>query len=195
MDYSWFVTSELLLPVMSKTQEAPGELERVREFVNTLDVEAGTEELASPAALGQWLAERGLGPARATREDLRRALELREALRAVLLAHTNRLSVPAQAASVLDRTAQRARVRLRFDDDAAAMLEPEAAGVAAALGRLLSIVSAAIADGTWQRLKACRDHSCEWAFYDHTKNRSGAWCTMDVCGNRAKARAYRERRP
>ena len=45
MHYSWFVTGELLLPVMSKTQEAPGELERVREFVNTLDVEAGTEEV------------------------------------------------------------------------------------------------------------------------------------------------------
>src|SRR5581483_9799581 len=137
MHYSWFVTSELLLPVMSKTQEAPGELERVREFVNTLDVEAATEELGSPAALAQWLAERGLGPARATREDLRRALELREALRAVLLAHTNRLPVPAPAAAVLDRTAQQARVRLRFDDGAAARLEPEAAGVAAALGRLL----------------------------------------------------------
>jgi predicted RNA-binding Zn ribbon-like protein len=55
------------------------------------------------------------------------------------------------------------------------------------------IVHGAIADGTWQRLKACRDHSCEWAFYDHTKNRSGAWCTMEECGNRAKARSYRER--
>jgi predicted RNA-binding Zn ribbon-like protein len=66
--------------------------------------------------------------------------------------------------------------------------------VTGALGRLLAIVSGAIADGSWERLKACREHSCEWAFYDHTKNRSGAWCTMDVCGNRAKARAYRERR-
>jgi predicted RNA-binding Zn ribbon-like protein len=179
---------------MSKTQEAPGQLERVREFVNTLDVEAGTEALGSPAALGQWLAERGLGPVRATREDLRRAVELREALRAVLLAHTNRLPVPAPAAAALDQAARRARLRLRFGDGATAVLEPEAAGVAGALGRLLAIVSGAIADGTWQRLKACREDSCEWAFYDHTKNRSGAWCTMDVCGNRAKARAYRERR-
>ncbi|MGH2778535.1 MAG: CGNR zinc finger domain-containing protein, partial [Actinomycetota bacterium] len=31
------------------------------------------------------------------------------------------------------------------------------------------------------------------AFYDHSKNRSGKWCTMRVCGNRAKTRAYRER--
>ncbi|HWE32804.1 MAG TPA: CGNR zinc finger domain-containing protein [Solirubrobacteraceae bacterium] len=179
---------------MSKTQEAPGELERVREFVNSADIEAGTDELSSPAALGSWLATRGLRPGGATREDLRRAIELREALREVLLAHTNRLAVPAQASAALNQAAQRARLQLRFDEQAAAVLEPEASGVTGALGRLLAIVSGAIADGSWERLKACREHSCEWAFYDHTKNRSGAWCTMDVCGNRAKARAYRERR-
>jgi predicted RNA-binding Zn ribbon-like protein len=67
-------------------------------------------------------------------------------------------------------------------------------GVEGALGRILAIVHASIADGTWMRLKACHEHGCEWAFYDHTKNRSGAWCNMGVCGNRAKARAFRERR-
>ncbi|HEV2869799.1 MAG TPA: CGNR zinc finger domain-containing protein, partial [Actinomycetota bacterium] len=30
-------------------------------------------------------------------------------------------------------------------------------------------------------------------FYDHSTNRSGTWCTMSVCGNRRKARAYRRR--
>jgi predicted RNA-binding Zn ribbon-like protein len=182
------------LEVMSKTQEAPGQLERVREFVNTLDVEAGTEELSSPAALGEWLAAQELGAARPTREDLRRAIELREALRAVMLAHNDHQPVPREASATLDAAAKRARLQLRFDRGGAAVLEPEAAGVAGALGRLLAIVSGAIADGSWVRLKACREHTCEWAFYDHTKNRSGAWCTMDVCGNRAKARAYRERR-
>jgi predicted RNA-binding Zn ribbon-like protein len=73
------------------------------------------------------------------------------------------------------------------------VLEPDAGGVDGALGRLLAIVHVSIADGTWSRLKACREDSCEWAFYDHTKNRSGAWCDMGVCGNRAKARAFRER--
>jgi predicted RNA-binding Zn ribbon-like protein len=50
-----------------------------------------------------------------------------------------------------------------------------------------------MAAGTWDRLKACRQETCRWAFYDNTKNRSGVWCTMEVCGNRAKARSYRER--
>jgi predicted RNA-binding Zn ribbon-like protein len=180
-----------------KRQEAPGELEQVRAFVNTVDVEEQTDDLSSAAALSDWLATRGLAPAslRATRTDLRRAIELREALRTVLLAHTDRSAVPAPAAETLDDAARRARLELRFDEQGAAVLAPQAAGAAGALGQLLAIVHDAIAQGTWDRLKACRDHTCEWAFYDHTKNRSGTWCTMDVCGNRAKARAYRERRP
>ena len=174
---------------------APGELELVREFVNTHDIEDGTEELGSPGDLGAWLQTRGLAPAevRATRADLTEAIELREALRALLLAH-NGTPAPAAAGAALDAAAARARLRLRFGGDGSAWLEPEARGVAGALGRLLVIIHAAIAGGTWERLKACREHACEFAFYDHTKNRSGAWCNMEVCGNRAKARAYRHRR-
>jgi predicted RNA-binding Zn ribbon-like protein len=182
---------------MSKNQEAPGELELVRAFVNTLDLEADVEELTDPASLGAWLAEQGLSAAdeRVGPADLRHALDLREALRVLLLAHNgNAGSSLADASRTLDDAVCRARVRMRFDEEGRALLEPQADGVAGALGRLLVIVQVAIASGTWERLKACRDESCEWAFYDHTKNRSGAWCTMDVCGNRAKARAYRERR-
>jgi predicted RNA-binding Zn ribbon-like protein len=180
---------------MSKHQEAPGDLERVREFVNTWDIEAGTDELASAAALGRWLSEHGLAPegVRASRKDLDEAIALREALRAVLLSHNDSSPVPQSAYETLDDAVCRATVRLRFDQHGSAALEAKTPGVAGALGRLLAVVQASIAQGTWARLKACRDHTCEWAFYDHTKNRSGAWCTMEVCGNRAKARAYRER--
>ena len=59
------------------------------------------------------------------------------------------------------------------------------------LGELLAIVARAQADGTWRRMKACP--ACGWAFYDRSRNRSRTWCTMAICGNRAKARSYRER--
>jgi len=180
---------------MSKRQQAPGELELVRAFVNTIDREANTEHLGSPRALAAWLADHDLAPRNtvATKRDLRHAIKVREALRAVLLAHNRGARAPAAAAEVLDAAAIRAQVRLRFAREASAALESQAAGVDGALGRILAIVHDSIADGTWARLKACREHTCEWAFYDHTKNRSGAWCSMKVCGNRAKARAYRER--
>jgi predicted RNA-binding Zn ribbon-like protein len=181
--------------VMSKQQQAPGDLELLRGFVNTVDIERREERLGSPADLGSWLVETGLAPSgvQATPDELLRAVALREALRTLLLAH-NGGEPSADAARTLDQIAHRAGVQLRFDDRGAASLEPEAGGVDGALGRLVAIVHDAIAQGTWSRLKACREHTCEWAFYDHTKNRSGAWCNMAVCGNRAKARAYRERR-
>ena len=180
---------------MSKQRTAPGELERVRRFVNTLQVRRGTDLLSDTAGMAEWFAHEGLAPGalRATRGDLARAVELREALRAVLAAHNGGGSVPAQASRTLDAAAQRARLRLHFDEDGSASFVPEAAGVDGVLGRLLAIVHDSIAQGTWSRLKACREHECEWAFYDHTKNRSGAWCSMQACGNRAKARAFRER--
>jgi predicted RNA-binding Zn ribbon-like protein len=61
-----------------------------------------------------------------------------------------------------------------------------------ALARLAAVVIDAMHDGTWSRLKPCR-HDCRWLFYDHSTKRSGTWCTMSVCGNRLKARAYRRR--
>ena len=178
-----------------KRQQAPGELEAVRAFVNTLDLEPGTEALDTPAALGEWLAAHELvdAPVRVTRDDLRAAREVREALRELLETRTH--DAPATAAAgTLDAAARRARLALRFDAAGDGRLTAGAGGVAGALGRLLAIVQGAMATGTWERLKVCRQESCRWAFYDNTKNRSGVWCNMASCGNRAKARAYRARR-
>jgi predicted RNA-binding Zn ribbon-like protein len=178
----------------SKRQDAPGELEHVRGFVNTVDIEDGQEQLASASALANWLSSRGLleEGAGADDEELGRALDVREALRALLLANNGGPQAPAAAAR-LEEAAERAGLALRFDGGEASLLAPQAPGVDGALGRLAAIVHHAMRDGTWRRLKACPWHTCHWAFYDHTKNHSGVWCTMEVCGNRAKARAYRER--
>lgn len=179
---------------MRKRQQAPGELERVRAFLNTADFEQQSDELGGPPALAQWLTAQGLASptVRVTQADLERAVSMREALRAALLAHNGVETAP-KSDGTLDQAARRAKLRLRFESGGSARLEPEATGVDGALGRLLVIVYAAINDGSWERLKACRLDTCHWAFYDHTKNHSGAWCTMEVCGNRAKARTYRER--
>ena len=179
---------------MSVPQEAPGELELVRSFVNTLDVERGIDELSDPAALERWLRARGLlrgGPA-AGREELLSARRLREAIRTLLLGNHG-VSVRKDAALVLGRAAGRARLALLFDPDGDVRLEPAAGGVDGALGRLLAIAAGSMADGTWTRLKACRADDCRWAFYDHARNRSRHWCSMAVCGNRTKARTYRRR--
>jgi predicted RNA-binding Zn ribbon-like protein len=114
-------------------------------------------------------------------------------VRAILLAHAEHEGDQDAPGGVLDAAARRARLRVAFAEDGRSRVVAEADGVDGALGRLVAIAHSAQADGTWERLKVCPSQSCRWAFYDHTKNRSGRWCTMDVCGNRAKAAAYRRR--
>jgi predicted RNA-binding Zn ribbon-like protein len=178
---------------MATTSTAPGELELVREFVNTNDIDDGIEHLASPRLLGDWLTEHGLEVDRApTRRDVDRAIELREALRALLLANAGEPLDP-NAVERLNESAERVRLLVRFEEDGGSALAPEAGGVDGALAAIVAIVYRSMADGNWSRLKACRSDTCQWAFYDKSKNRSAHWCSMAVCGNRAKARTYRRR--
>jgi predicted RNA-binding Zn ribbon-like protein len=170
---------------------APGALRLVQELVNTSDHEHGREWLATPGELERWLVERGFDAGRPGSRELARAHSVRDALRELLIANNERRSIPREAVEELGRAAGRSRLTLFFDSRGAAELVPSAGSVDGAIGRILSIVHAAMADGTWQRLKACRN--CHWAFYDYSRNRSASWCSMAICGNRLKTRAYRRR--
>lgn len=174
--------------------DAPGALLTIGAFVNTIDVEQGEDELSSPRALATWLREAGLlerGAPKPGQAELDEALRVREGLRALLLAN-NGAEVDRDAVAALDGAG--GGLRVRFAADGTAALEPAEAGVRGALARLLAPIPAAMDDGTWARLKACPVDDCTWAFYDESRNRSRQWCAMQVCGNRAKARAYRARR-
>jgi predicted RNA-binding Zn ribbon-like protein len=92
----------------------------------------------------------------------------------------------------LNAAADESRLRVNFSRGGAELV-PDEPDVPGALSRILAVAYTAMADESWERLKACRLDDCQWAFYDQSKNRSRTWCSMKVCGNRAKARAYRER--
>jgi predicted RNA-binding Zn ribbon-like protein len=172
---------------------APGDLEVVRDFVNTLDVLPSTDEIGDPASLASWLAEHRLvaTPPTISDEDLARARRLREALRTLLLVNAD-FPLPAEAAEAFNDAVGRARLCVRTGDSGRVELLPaDADGLDHAIGRLVSIVFTAQQDGTWPRLKACAE--CHWALYDHTKNRSAAWCGSQ-CGARVRARRHRRRR-
>jgi predicted RNA-binding Zn ribbon-like protein len=183
----------------SSREPAPGELRLVQRFVNTLDSDDGlrqVETLNRPADLERWLRDHDLleRGARIGARELRRAIELRQALRALLLANTSGAAVDARTVAALNSAADRAPAKVSFDADGNASLVGAARGLDAAMGRVLAAVVQAMADGTWARLKACPNPDCEWAFYDRSRNRSSRWCAMSECGNRAKVRALRERR-
>jgi predicted RNA-binding Zn ribbon-like protein len=171
---------------------APGDLALVQAFINThydLVHVHGAELLATPTALGAWLLERNLIDGRATirNADLERALALREALRG--LARGER-----RALARLNDAARGAVTGVAFTGTGPRFVVPAGAGLDGAFGRLLAIVASAMSDGSWTRMKICPGADCGWAFYDHSRNQTGRWCSMSVCGGRAKARAHYRRR-
>lgn len=178
---------------LADVEPAPGRLALVQRFVNTVAPELNQEMLHSPQRLRFVLAEFGLvSPAAPVSEDdLRRALELREALRALALANNDVREAP-DAEHVVERAAA-AALAIRFVDGRPRLVGAEP-GVAGALATLAAVVAEASAIGTWPRLKACPAEGCGWIFYDRSRNHSGRWCDSAVCGNRAKTRAYRRRR-
>jgi predicted RNA-binding Zn ribbon-like protein len=175
---------------------APKPLALVQAFVNTVATEGEHhwEAFADPGSLRSWLVCRGLlaDGEPVGEDDVGRARKVREALRA-LLAANNSGEVDPGAVRTLNRAAERARLSLIFKEYGGAALKPGASGVDGAIGGVLAAVHAGMEEGMWGRLKSCANERCAWAFYDRSKNRSGRWCSMAVCGNRKKTRAYRRR--
>jgi len=170
------------------------EIDLLVDFVNTRDVEEETDAIAAPAQLRTWIAEHaGEYLPELETGDLPRVLELREALRALMLANNG---VPAgeRELEALREAAERSRYRLAFDAGGKLSLAPARADLAGFESRLLLALERLQCEDAWPRLKACTDEGCQWAFYDATRNRSRTWCSMDVCGNREKTRRYRQRK-
>jgi predicted RNA-binding Zn ribbon-like protein len=176
---------------VSEREPAASELLLVLHFINTLDLERVADEVASPAHLAGWLEEKGQGAVAVDVEGHARALALREALRGLALANNGGTLYPVDLAT-LNRAAAETRLRPRFVRGGARLV-PEAPGLDAVLGRFVAAVYQAMGDGTWQRVKACPRHDCRFVFLDQSRNGKRTWCSMQTCGNRAKARRHRER--
>ena len=162
------------MPRYDIPKAAPEPLRRVQLLVNSVDLENRREWI------GEWLDENGLGESEAPR-----AVALRESLRALVLAN-NGVRLDDESVAALNASARRISPQVDAHGDISLVADGDAldAVVAVALGAML--------DGTWGRLKACRN--CRWSFYDYSPNRSATWCSMQLCGNRTNTRAYRRRR-
>lgn len=152
---------------------APEDL--VIDFLNTVDAEAGTDEQRDLPAWAAWVGSR------------QEYADLPE---------------PTTAGFALDRDL---RAYLRAAAEGAPLSAAPEVGVVVDLGagarltgttvaaRVAAAVATLAAEGRWERVKICPADDCRWAFYDHSRNRSRQWCSMQVCGNRAKARTHRLR--
>ena len=173
---------------LSSSDRAPGSLELVRRFVNTVELPNGPDELGSVERARAWLLSQGLAPLRGP-EHLRLLIDFREALRELLFANNGE----GDARTGWERLRPflaKTRLGLSVNPGFGLELTPEDKGPIASL--LATIYESQLV-GTWRRLRACRKSSCRFAYYDHTKNASRAWCSMATCGNQAKAQRRRQR--
>jgi predicted RNA-binding Zn ribbon-like protein len=161
------------LPRYDLPKAAPEPLRQVQLLINSVDLHNEVDWL------GDWLGERGLSP-----RDAPRARRVREALRSLVLGN-NGFAVPGDALLAVNEATGRLRVRV----DAAGAVTLEGRD---AIDEVVAVFVRASLDGSFRRLKACRN--CRWSFYDYSPNRSATWCSMQLCGNRKKTRAYRARK-
>jgi predicted RNA-binding Zn ribbon-like protein len=183
--------SAALQPEQPQADLAPGSLDLVRQFENTVDLPDGPDRLDSVEQASAWCRAHGLAPVK-NEGHFRLLRAFREALRDVLYANNGEGDSEAAWAGLRPFMAS-AHLSLEVNPDQGLELRPVSPEDAGPIASLLAIVYEAQVRGTWPRLRACRKASCRFAYFDQTKNASRAWCSMATCGNQAKAQRRRER--
>ncbi|MBV8999469.1 MAG: CGNR zinc finger domain-containing protein [Solirubrobacterales bacterium] len=179
---------------------APGDVGLLQAFLNThfdLVTEHGADLLATRGRAQRWLSTQGLVPpeARITQADLDRLRRVREGLRQLIVVGQGSGGEPSlPAARAINEHLMGAAIELRLTERGPELIPVGASAVERVLGSLIAIAARAMIDSSWRRLKVCPGPHCGWVFYDHSRNGSGRWCSMNVCGGREKARAHYRRR-
>lgn len=141
-------------------------------FLNTLDVENSTDVLDERGGWAAWVRDRDLGAPGSPQQAIRVRMALRDSVE-------ERGDIPFSGAG--------GELAVRIGPDGPALVANNALGEVLAASVRLAVL------GMWDRVKICPADSCRWAFYDRSRNRSRTWCSMQVCGNREKARIWREK--
>lgn len=182
-------------PGDDETKPAPPPLRRIQALVNTVERPDGDDRLADPSDAQPWLVDNDLlaPSATLTSADLALVVDVREALRALLIRNGGGPSPSRHDLAPLQRIATSARTRTTVGADGEITLEVAGGDVPDRLATLLLPIRDAQRDGSWSLLKACGNDECQWAFYDMSRNHGGTWCDMASCGNKLKNREFRAR--
>lgn len=158
-------------PTTSYDSDHDRDIRIVLAFLNTLDVESGTDVLRDETAWHGWAHGQGVSEP----GDRTEAVLVRDALRAA-----------AGVGSLVDRRLGGA-IQVDLVGGLPVLVGSDMVSVVLAASARLTVL------GEWDRMKICAAEECRWAFFDRSRNRSRTWCSMRVCGNRTKARNWRER--
>ncbi len=165
------------------------------DFVNTEIVLRGepVDLLAGQSDLLRWLAASGLGTAE-ERTSLAAAKRLRSDLRKVFVrlaeGHSLRSADLQGINAALAGTAGRLRLDIRHGRP---HLETTFGAQPSPLFLIARAAAEFLATADLSLVRRCEGAGCILLFYDTTKSHTRRWCSMAVCGNRAKAAAHYER--
>jgi hypothetical protein len=157
------------------------DVELVVAFLNTVDVEQDSDVLDDPPRWSEWITGQGLGPpsiGMLSPDAMRQVKGVRDALRTAVIDERGPVDSPPVTGGL---------VRVELHGGVPTLVAADPVGAVLAASARLAVL------GDWDRVKICPAESCRWAFFDHSRNRSRTWCSMRVCGNRTKARNWRER--
>jgi predicted RNA-binding Zn ribbon-like protein len=163
--------------------------ERLRRDIETLIV---------PTDLGGWLVEAGLAPRgiESGRGELDAGRRLRDAIDSCVEALLAGTPAPAQAVAKIDRWLDHAQVgaRLAVASGRPALVERHPDDpVGHALGLVALDAAHLLGTDERERVRICESEICGLRFYDHSPGGRRRWCSMERCGNVAKARRHRAR--
>jgi predicted RNA-binding Zn ribbon-like protein len=198
MSYSDASSTDVSMPAWvpdMETKPAPMPLLLVQSFVNTREEDAGTDLLADASTAHDWLSQAGILPDLVFDEPgLASVRDIRESIRTLLVHNAGGASPTEAELQPLAQLARSSTFRPLVPAGGLVRLEAETGTGLRPMATLLLVIRDAQRDGSWTRLKACRNSECRWAFFDRSHARHGAWCDMAVCGNRIKNRTLRSRR-
>jgi predicted RNA-binding Zn ribbon-like protein len=178
------------------------------EFANTLAWRGSTpsERLDGLPDLLAWLASNKVIPAR-TVAELRRwfdahpanaatvfskAIEIREAIYRMLRSIAAGSDSASEDLRLLNHALGEVapRANLGRDHDGYGWRIEVTPTVAGTLAPVLWSAADMLADPDRARVRECSNGKCLWLFFDNSKNGSRRWCSMESCGNRAKAHRH-----
>jgi predicted RNA-binding Zn ribbon-like protein len=182
------------------------------DFLNSIATPLDTpvDWLDDGEGLLDWLAQAKLVPtdalnalrARATPAELDKVADeargLREWFRAFVRRHMGRPLAPEALRELgpLNRLLERDETFSRISGDGG-RLELRATRRWRSTESLLAPIAEALArfvcEEDFANVRACEGHNCTLMFADHTRRRARRWCSMAICGNRAKQAAHRDR--
>jgi predicted RNA-binding Zn ribbon-like protein len=178
------------------------------DFMNTVGNRLSETErrdyFRTPEDLVRWAKEAGLslprrndtnGKEHARAKDLEEILAFRETVYRIFLSQVNHKPTSLRDLRCLNDVLlkHRSRMYLSLADGAYRWSAKPTRSFDWVMGQVAESAATLLTSRDLEQLRVCEHENCGWFFLDRSRNVPRRWCSMEDCGNRAKARRHYER--